>query len=174
MTFTDVSQLGLTPIIGVAVMLVLTLTGGVIFARIFGRSSAFGLLTGGSVAICGASAAMAITAMLPKPLLEEHDILVMLVGATAISTLAIIGYPMLFHYVRLADVESGYMIGATIHDVAQAVEAGYSVSDTEGDIATFTKLFRVALLLVVLLAAAVIFEQKLAAPPGCRGLSWLW
>lgn len=169
LTFADLSQLGLTPIIGVAVMLVLTLIGGVIFARLFGRSTAFGLLSGGAVAICGASAAMAIAAVLPKRLLQEEDVLLTVVGVTAMSTLAMIVYPMLFHYLGLSDVESGYMIGATIHDVAQVVGAGYSVSDTAGDIATFTKLLRVGLLPVVLLAVAVIFRKEAGSK---AGLPW--
>lgn len=169
LTFSDVSQLGVTPIIGVAVMLVLTLIGGVIFARLFGRSTAFGLLTGGSVAICGASAAMAIAAVLPKKYLKEEDVLLTVVGVTAMSTIAMIVYPMLFGWLGLADVESGYMIGATIHDVAQVVGAGYSVSETAGDIATFTKLLRVALLPVVLLAVAVIFRKEAG---GTAGLPW--
>lgn len=169
LTFSDVSQLGVTPIIGVAVMLVLTLIGGVVFARLFGRSTAFGLLTGGSVAICGASAAMAIAAVLPKKYLKEEDVLLTVVGVTAMSTIAMIVYPMLFGWLGLADVESGYMIGATIHDVAQVVGAGYSVSDTAGDIATFTKLLRVALLPVVLLAVAVIFRKEAG---GTAGLPW--
>jgi uncharacterized integral membrane protein (TIGR00698 family) len=169
LTFADVSQLGITPIIGVVVMLVLTLIGGVFFARIFGRSTAFGLLTGGSVAICGASAAMAIAAVLPKKYLKEEDVLLTVVGVTAMSTIAMIAYPMLFQSLGLADVESGYMIGATIHDVAQVVGAGYSVSDTAGDIATFTKLLRVALLPVVLLAVTLIFRKEAG---GAAGLPW--
>jgi uncharacterized integral membrane protein (TIGR00698 family) len=169
LTFDDVSQLGITPIVGVVAMLVLTLIGGVVFARLFGRSTAFGLLTGGSVAICGASAAMAIAAVLPKKYLKEEDVLLTVVGVTAMSTIAMIIYPMLFGYLGLADVESGYMIGATIHDVAQVVGAGYSVSDTAGDIATFTKLLRVALLPVVLLAVAVVFRKEAG---GTAGLPW--
>lgn len=169
LTFADVSQLGITPIIGVVGMLVVTLIGGVVFARLFGRSMAFGLLTGGSVAICGASAAMAIAAVLPKRFLKEEDVLLTIVGVTAMSTIAMIVYPMLFRYLGLADVESGYMIGATIHDVAQVVGAGYSVSDTAGDIATFTKLLRVALLPVVLLSVAVIFRKE---GGGGAGLPW--
>jgi uncharacterized integral membrane protein (TIGR00698 family) len=161
LTFADVSQLGVTPIVGVAVMLVLTLLGGVFFARLFGRSTAFGLLTGGSVAICGASAALAIAAILPKKYLKEEDILLTVVGVTAMSTIAMIVYPMLFSWLGLADVEIGYMIGATIHDVAQVVGAGYSVSDTAGDIATFTKLLRVAL--------AIIFRKEAG---GTTGLPW--
>ncbi len=169
LTFADVSQLGLTPIVGVVGMLVLTLIGGVVFARLFGRTTAFGLLTGGAVAICGASAAMAIAAVLPKRFLKEEDVLLTVVGVTAMSTIAMIVYPMLFRFLGLADVESGYMIGATIHDVAQVVGAGYSVSDTAGDIATFTKLLRVALLPVVLLAVAVIFRKEAG---GRAGLPW--
>lgn len=169
LTFADVSQLGITPIVGVAGMMVLTMLAGVGLARLFGRSTAFGLLTGGSVAICGASAAMAIAAVLPKKFLKEEDVLLTVVGVTAMSTIAMIVYPMLFRALGLADVESGYMIGATIHDVAQVVGAGYSVSDTAGDIATFTKLLRVALLPVVLLAVAVIFRKE----AGSRvGLPW--
>lgn len=169
LTFADVSQLGLTPIIGVAGMLVLTLIGGVVFARLFGRSTAFGLLTGGSVAICGASAAMAIAAVLPKRMLHEEDVLLTVVGVTAMSTVAMIVYPMLFHSLGLSPIESGYLIGATIHDVAQVVGAGYSVSDAAGDIATFTKLLRVALLPVVLLAVAITFRNEAG---GTAGLPW--
>lgn len=169
LTFADVSQLGVTPILGVVGLLVSTLIGGVILAKLFGRSTAFGLLTGGSVAICGASAAMAIAAVLPKRYLKEEDVLLTVVGVTAMSTLAMIVYPVLFRYLGLADVEIGYMIGATIHDVAQVVGAGYSISDTAGDIATFTKLLRVAMLPIVLLAVAVVFRKEAG---GTAGLPW--
>lgn len=85
LTFADVSQLGITPIIGIAGMQILTIIGSVIFARLFGCSLAFGLLTGGSVAICGTSAAMAITAMLPKKFPKEEDVLLIVVGVTALG-----------------------------------------------------------------------------------------
>ena len=112
---------------------------------------------------------MAIAAVLPKRFLKEEDVLLTVVGVTAMSTIAMIAYPVLFRYLGLADVEIGYMIGATIHDVAQVVGAGYSVSDTAGDIATFTKLLRVALLPLVLLAVAVIFRKEAG---GTAGLPW--
>ncbi|MBI6630796.1 putative sulfate exporter family transporter [Pontibaca sp. S1109L] len=169
LTFADVSQLGAMPLVGMVAMVVLTVIGGVVFSRLLGRSLAFGLLTGGSVAICGASAAMAIAAVLPKKVLKEEDVLLTVVGVTAMSTLAMIAYPMLFDYLGLGDVESGYMVGATIHDVAQVVGAGYSISDTAGDMATFTKLFRVALLPVMLLAVTVIFRKEAG---GTAGLPW--
>ncbi len=166
LTFSDVSQLGLTPIIGVVGMLILTLLGGVVMARLFGRTLAFGLLTGGAVAICGASAAMAIAAVLPQKFLKEQDVLLTVVGVTAMSTIAMVLYPMLFHQLGLSSVSSGYMIGATIHDVAQVVGAGYSINETAGDIATFTKLLRVAILPLVLLVVALVFRNEAGTTVG--------
>lgn len=169
LTFADVSELGLTPILGVIGLLFLTLGGGVVIARLFNRPLAFGLLTGGSVAICGASAALAIAAVLPKRHIREEDVLFTVIGVTALSTVAMVVYPVLFAALGLTDIEIGYLIGATIHDVAQVVGAGYSVSDTAGDIATFTKLLRVAMLPVVLIAVAMCYRNE---PGGVARLPW--
>lgn len=169
LTFEDVASLGWTPVIGVFCLLLFTLASGVAIARAFGRPLSFGLLSGGAVAICGASAALAIASVLPKRLLREDDVLFTVVGVTALSTVAMVIYPILFATLGLEDVESGYLIGATVHDVAQVVGAGYSISDTAGDIATFTKLQRVALLPVVLLVIAFLYRGDAG---GGIGLPW--
>jgi hypothetical protein len=44
----------------------LTLAAGVVIVGLSGRPPAFGLLTGGTAAICGTSAAQAIAAVLPR------------------------------------------------------------------------------------------------------------
>ena len=49
----------------------------------------------------------------------------------------------------------GFFIGAAIHDVAQVVGAGYSVSLESGDAATLVKLFRVAMLIPVVALVTV-------------------
>lgn len=169
MTVADVLQLGMAPMLGVVGLLLATLLGGIVISRLFGRSLALGLLTGGSVAICGASAALAISAVLPKHLIKEEDLLFTVVGVTALSTVAMIAYPILFSALAIDDVEVGYLIGTTIHDVAQVVGAGYSVSDKAGDIATFTKLLRVAMLPIVLLSVAWAFRNQ---PGGKVQLPW--
>ena len=159
LSFEDISQLGPIPVLGVIGMLLLTLGGGIAIARWFRRSIAFGLLTGGAVAICGASAALAIAAMLPHRDIRNEDVLFTVVGVTAFSTLAMVFYPVLFAALGLSEVQSGYLIGATIHDVAQVVGAGYSMGETAGDIATFTKLLRVAMLPIVLLVVRLCFRS---------------
>ena len=54
----------------------------------------------------------------------------------------------------------GFFIGATIHDVAQVVGAGYSVSTDAGDLAVMVKLFRVAMLIPVVAAIAFVLADS--------------
>jgi len=169
LTFGDIADLGLVAVLGAAGLLLLTLAAGILIARMFGRSLAFGLLTGGSVAICGASAALAIAAVLPRRHLSEQDVLFTVVGVTALSTLAMVLYPVLFAALGLTEVQSGWLIGATVHDVAQVVGAGYSIGEEAGNIATFTKLLRVAMLPVVLIVVGLAFRGEAR---GGAGLPW--
>ena len=56
-------------------------------------------------------------------------------------------------------------LGATIHDVAQVVGAGYSMSRETGDVATVVKLMRVAMLLPVIVSAGL-FTRFRGNEPG--------
>ncbi len=133
--------------------------GGVIFtilfalwaARLFGRGWRLALLTGGSVAICGASAAMAIAAVLPKTDKSERNLAFTVLSVTLLSTVAMIAYPLLASWFHFDAVESGVFLGGTIHDVAQVVGAGFSISPEVGETATLVKLIRVSMLAPVVL-----------------------
>ncbi|MBU2958315.1 putative sulfate exporter family transporter [Paracoccus sp. 1_MG-2023] len=133
-----------------------------------GRDRAFGLLTGGSVAICGASAAMAIASVLPPRDTAERDLSFTVITVTALSTLAMIVYPILAGAIGLNEELTGLFLGATIHDVAQVVGAGYSVSDETGDIATVVKLIRVTMLAPVVLIAALALRRANPQSTGRR------
>lgn len=139
----------------------LTIGAGVVLARSLGRSLPFGLLTGGAVAICGASAALAISSVLPKgDANHERDTIFTVIAVTALSTVAMIVYPMIAALLGLSDHAMGVFFGATIHDVAQVVGAGYSVSDEAGATATFVKLLRVALLVPLVVVLSVMFKSR--------------
>lgn len=145
--------IGLGPKMVVLVVagVILTLLSGLIGARLLKRGWRFGLLTGGSVAICGASAAMAISAVLPKNEHSERNLIFTVLSVTVLSTLAMIVYPMLTKVFGFSDFTSGVFLGGTIHDVAQVVGAGFSVSDQTGEVATLVKLIRVSVLAPVVL-----------------------
>jgi uncharacterized integral membrane protein (TIGR00698 family) len=133
----------------------LTIATGVLFARLFGQSAWFGVLMGGAVGICGAAAAAAISAVLPRHEKSNADTAMTIIGVTALSTVAMIAYPIIARSVGLDDRAIGFFLGLTIHDVAQVVGAGYSVSTEAGDLAVVVKLFRVILLLPVVLIVAL-------------------
>jgi uncharacterized integral membrane protein (TIGR00698 family) len=109
----------------------------------------FGILTGGAVAICGASAALAIASVLPRHAESERDTILTVVAVTALSTLAMIFYPVLVPWLHFDHVHAGLFLGGTIHDVAQVIGAGFMISPETGDVATYVKLLRVAMLLPV-------------------------
>ena len=154
----DILALGPRPIFLLLLAVLSTILFGILVARLAGLSKHFGALSGGAVGICGASAALAIAAILPKSEQQERETALVVVGVTALSTLAMIVYPLIGAAVELTDVQAGVFIGATIHDVAQVVGAGYSISDQAGDTATLFKLMRVAMLLPVVVLLSVLFR----------------
>ncbi|MEM7545774.1 MAG: putative sulfate exporter family transporter [Pseudomonadota bacterium] len=148
------------PLISLVIGAMLATIGfGMAVGRIFGHRWRFSLLTAGSVAICGASAAMAISAILPKDGRSEERLIFTVLGVTVLSTLAMIVYPILVERLELTDLQGGVFLGGTIHDVAQVVGAGYSVSVETGDTATLVKLMRVAMLAPIVLVASLAIRR---------------
>jgi uncharacterized integral membrane protein (TIGR00698 family) len=167
-TFGEIAALGTTTVVVVAVGVVLTILFGALFVRFTHADTRFGILTGGAVAICGASAALAIAAVLPKTPTSERDTSFAIIGTTALSTIAMVLYPILAGALLFTHHQAGIFLGGTIHDVAQVVGAGYSVSKEAGDMATITKLLRVAMLLPVILCLSFLLRREAAQLPGAQ------
>ena len=159
-TVEQVAALGWSTIALVVAGVAGTILLGVGLARALNLGSRFGTLTGGAVAICGASAALAIASILPRHEHAERDASFTVIGVTAMSTLAMILYPMIVGFVGLDHRAAGIFLGGTIHDVAQVVGAGYSVSPETGDTSTIVKLLRVAMLLPVCLVIGLALHVR--------------
>ncbi|MCF8467827.1 MAG: putative sulfate exporter family transporter [Sneathiella sp.] len=160
LTIDDVVSLGWAPVGLIVSGVGATILVGILLSGLLGRRRRFGTLTGGAVAICGASAALAISAVLPQSKSSERDTIFTVIAVTALSTLAMILYPILLSILGLEDRFAGIFLGGTIHDVAQVVGAGYAVSPEVGDIATITKLLRVSLLVPVVLVISLCFKTQ--------------
>jgi len=158
-TYGQIAALGWGPVGLVVGSVVVTIVVGVLVARLLGFRTPFGLLTGGAVAICGASAALAISTVLPAHERKEQATLFTVIGVSALSTLAMVAYPMVAHALGYSDHATGLFLGATIHDVAQVVGAGYGVSTEAGDTATVVKLMRVAMLMPVIVVFAALYRR---------------
>jgi uncharacterized integral membrane protein (TIGR00698 family) len=167
-TVEQIIALGPVPIAMVVAGVTTTVLMGLLLARVFGLSRSFGVLSGGSVGICGASAALAIASVLPKNKESERDVILAVVVVTGLSTLAMIIYPMLVPIIGLDNQRAGFFLGGTIHDVAQVVGAGYTISQKTGDVATYVKLLRVAMLLPVVGIIALVLSRGRGGVSGAK------
>lgn len=164
------TMLGWPVVVLVVLAVIATILFGLGVSRLFGFRYRFAFLSAGAVAICGASAAMAIAAILPKDDRSEERLIFTVVGVTLLSTLAMIVYPILGTAIGFDEHTIGVFIGATVHDVAQVVGAGFSVSEETGNIATLVKLLRVVMLAPVVVVAAIVIRSlaKSENPDGKR------
>jgi uncharacterized integral membrane protein (TIGR00698 family) len=158
-TAAQIMGLGVMPIATVVFGVATTIGAGYLAARLLGLSRSFGILSGGAVGICGASAALAIASVLPRHKDSERDTILAVVTVTALSTLAMILYPLIATGLGLSHARAGIFLGGTIHDVAQVVGAGYTISTQTGDIATYVKLLRVTMLMPVVLVIAFLASR---------------
>lgn len=158
------SVLGIWTILLVVVGVGATILFATLIAPFLKQGPRFAILTGGAVAVCGASAAMAIAACLPKDERSENNLIFTVLSVTLLSTVAMIAYPILVVRLGLSQVEAGVFLGGTIHDVAQVVGAGFSISDETGEIATLVKLLRVSMLAPIVLVISIYWRRKGGGP----------
>jgi len=165
----QVAGLGWPTLLVVLFAVASTLLCGRWLAKALRLPWALGMLAGGATAICGASAALAIGAVLPRAgegeTPNERHALVVAVLATLLSTAAMVAYPLIARQLQLSPAGAGLFIGASIHDVAQVVVAGYSISAAAGDAASIVKLLRVSLLFIVVLGVSIACRTSAAEPP---------
>ena len=162
-TFSQIEASGWDALTIVVVSVVATIAFGMLCAKLCGFNRQFGLLTGGAVGICGASAALAIAAVLPYHERKERAVIFTVIGVSALSTVAMVLYPIVARSLGLDERLTGVFFGSTIHDVAQVVGAGYGVSDEAGDAATVIKLLRVFMLLPVIFVTSLVLRMKRGA-----------
>lgn len=145
-----------------------TLVFGLILGRVLGKDPGFSVLTAGATAICGASAALAIHCVLPRSERSDEQLTFTVLAVTLLSTAAMIIYPAVLLAAGVPDARAGAFLGATIHDVAQVVGAGFLISDEAGKAATLVKLTRVALLAPVVVILAMLFRAGTGAGEGAQ------
>jgi uncharacterized integral membrane protein (TIGR00698 family) len=156
----DIVDLGLSVALIVVMAMTLTLAVGIGLARLFGVGDGYGALAGAATAVCGASAALATATVVPNYPGKGADVTFTVVAANAVSTFVMVLYPAICVSIGFDPQATGVMLGATIHDMAQVVGAGYAVSETAGNTAVVVKLFRVFLLLPIVVAVGWWFARS--------------
>jgi len=131
---------------GLAVVLLSTL-GTLLFgwwiARRLGVPEKLGILLGVGSAICGASAVVAADSVVQA---DKRDSAIALGTITLLGTIGIVVYPFLGRLLGLGDFVYGVWDGASLHEMAQVVAAGFGLSEEAARVATVVKLARICLL----------------------------
>ncbi len=156
----DILGLGLGILMLVVGSMAITIVATIWLARLFGQDAGYGALAGAANAVCGASATLAASTVVPNYRTKDADTAFTVVMANAISTVAMLAYPPICLWLGLSLRDTGLMLGMTIHDMAQVVGAGYAISEPVGNGALVVKLFRVFLLLPVVLAIGWWFMRR--------------
>jgi uncharacterized integral membrane protein (TIGR00698 family) len=164
----EIAALGWTTAVLVIAAMAVTLASGHLLARLFGQNAAYGALAGAGTAVCGASATLATSIVVPDYKGKSADVAFVVVAVNALSTLAMVLYPLVCAWIGFDPQTTGVMLGATIHDVAQVVGAGYAVSETAGNTAVIVKLFRVFLLFPVVLVVGWSFARRSVASDAAK------
>jgi len=94
----------------------------------------------------------------------NRDVACTIGAVSIISSLAMVIYPLFAHVAGLNPATGGIFLGGSIHEVAHAVAAGYSVNPETGDMATMAKLLRVALLAPACIAVSLVTAGGKTSP----------
>ncbi len=157
LTITQLVAIGWRPIlidsIVVSTILFLGIWAGL---KIFKLTPEEAILTSVGSAVCGAAAILAT-----EPVLKANQQQVSISVATVVifGTLALFCYPIIFHWTALEPSNFGVYIGSTVHEVAQAVAAGQTISPEAMQTAIIVKLIRVMLLAPVVISLSIVYQK---------------
>ncbi|MGH6780588.1 MAG: YeiH family protein, partial [Sphingomonadaceae bacterium] len=164
----DLVALGWRALLLVFVSLIVTVASGFLIARLLRQPRDTASVAATSVAVCGASAALAASAMAPRREGLERDTTVIIIAVSLLSSAVMILYPAIAHLMAYTPQQTSLLLGAAIHDVAQVVGAGFAISPEVGVQAVTVKLIRVACLLPVVMAWGVFHARGRKMEPGAN------
>ena len=150
LTFQNVADVGLAAIVVDAVVVTVTILGGVLIGRLMKMDRGIALLTSVGSAICGAAAVLGTeSAIRVKP----YKTAVAVSTVVIFGTLAMFVYPLLYRngVFDLSPREMGVFTGSTVHEVAHVVGAGNAMGKEVSDSAIIVKMIRVMMLVPVLI-----------------------
>ena len=165
-TFQQIAGLGWSGfLIDLAIVVATFLLGAVLGTRLFKLDRGTSMLIGAGSAICGAAAVMATQSVLRSP---PHQVAVAIATVVVFGTLAMFVYPLLQAWLQLPDEVFGVYVGSTVHEVAQVVAVGNTISADAAATAVIVKMLRVMLLVTFLLILGG-FARWLAPQAGRQG-----
>lgn len=150
LTFQDVIAVGTAGILIDAVIVTVTILGGIAIGRLLKMDRDIALLTSIGSGICGAAAVLGAEATIRT---KPYKTAVAVATVVIFGTIAMFIYPIAYRsgILGLSPEEMGIYAGSTLHEVAHAVGAGNAMGEDIANVSIIVKMIRVMLLVPVLL-----------------------
>ncbi len=162
-TFQQIAAVGWTGVIIDALMVALTFVIAVqLGTRVLRLDRQTSMLIGAGSALCGAAAVMATEPVVRG---QAHKVSVAVATVVVFGTLGMFAYPLLYPYLGMSEHAYGVFTGSTIHEVAQVVAAGRSVSEPAAAAAVIEKMLRIMMLAPFLLLLSGLQRDRAAEAP---------
>ncbi len=168
LTFQDVILVGVPGITIDAIIVAVTILGGVLIGKWLKMDSDIALLTSIGSGICGAAAVLGAEATIKT---QSYKTAVAVATVVIFGTLSMFLYPIGYRMgiIDLTPEQMGIFSGATLHEVAHAVGAGNAMGQEISNTAIIVKMIRVMLLVPVLLILGVWVAAKAKKAGGTVG-----
>lgn len=150
LTFQDVMAVGTAGIVIDAIVVTVTILGGIYIGRLLKMDSDIALLTSVGSGICGAAAVLGAESTIQT---KPYKTAVAVATVVIFGTISMFIYPIAYRtgLLQLSPQEMGIYSGSTLHEVAHAVGAGNAMGEDIAKIAIIVKMIRVMMLVPVLL-----------------------
>ncbi|MDE6305870.1 MAG: YeiH family protein, partial [Muribaculaceae bacterium] len=150
LTFQDVMAVGTAGIMIDAIIVTVTILGGIAIGRLLKMDRDIALLTSIGSGICGAAAVLGAEATMRT---QPYKTAVAVATVVIFGTIAMFVYPIAYRsgILALSPDEMGIYAGSTLHEVAHAVGAGNAMGENIANVSIIVKMIRVMLLVPVLL-----------------------
>lgn len=154
LTFQDVMAVGVAGMLIDAIIVTVTIIGGVYVGKLLKMDSETALLTSVGSGICGAAAVLGAEATIQP---KNYKTAIAVATVVIFGTIAMFIYPMAYRagILELSPEQMGIFAGSTLHEVAHAVGAGEAMGPDIAAISIIVKMIRVMLLVPVLLVLAL-------------------
>jgi len=143
LTVGQLGQVGVRGLAIIAATLAATFIATKMLGRVLGVEAKLAELIAAGTAVCGASAVIAVDGVTRA---SDEDVAYAVACVTVFGGIAMFLYPALVPLLHLAPSAYGLWAGASIHEIAQVVAAGFQDGTVAGHAATIAKLARVSLL----------------------------
>jgi uncharacterized integral membrane protein (TIGR00698 family) len=167
-TFQQIAAVGWTGVLIDALIVVLTFVIAVqLGTRAFGLDRQTSMLIGAGSALCGAAAVMATEPVVRG---QAHKVSVAVATVVVFGTIGMFTYPLLYSFLGLSEHGYGLFTGSTVHEVAQVVAAGRSISEAAADTAVIEKMLRIMMLAPFLLVLSGWQRESSSDAAGARAV----